>query len=74
MTSPQFDQLRQTLALQVKVARKARKLNQEELADLAEVDRTYVSQIERAVNNPSLLVIFKLATALDVEVVELLRD
>ncbi len=66
--------MRLTLALQVKVARKARKLNQEELADLAEVDRTYVSQIERAVNNPSLLVIFKVATALGVEVADLLRS
>jgi len=49
-------------------------VSQEQLAFDAEIDRTYVSQIERSVINPSLLVLHKVATALEVTVVELLKD
>ncbi|WP_422185856.1 helix-turn-helix domain-containing protein [Aquabacterium commune] len=38
------------------------------------MDRTYVSQIERAVGNPSLLVLCKLAAILEVDAVELLSS
>ena len=46
-------------------------LSQEELAFRAELDRTYISQIERGVSNPSLLVMLKIATVLKVEMVDL---
>jgi transcriptional regulator with XRE-family HTH domain len=36
------------------------------------VDRTYVSQIERAVGNPSLLVLCKLGAILEADVLDLL--
>ena len=49
-------------------------MSQEQLAFDAEIDRTYVSQIERSVINPSLLVLHKVANALGVSVVELLND
>lgn len=51
-----------------------RNLSQEDLADLAEIDRTYVSQIERAVGNPSLGVMVKVAVALNVHVTDLLNS
>lgn len=38
---------------------------------LAELDRTYVSGIERGERNPSLTNLLKLATALDIQVSEL---
>ena len=38
----------------------------------AETDRTYVSQIERAVINPSLLILHKIAKVLGVGVVDML--
>ena len=44
-----FDSFQLTLSSNVKAARKARGLSQEKLALEAEVDRTYVSQIERAI-------------------------
>jgi len=47
-------------------------LSQEELALNADVDRTYVSQIERAIGNPSLLVLCKLGTVLGVDIRDLL--
>ena len=43
----------------------AKGLTQEQLALEAEVDRTYVSQIERCLKNPSLLILHRLAKALD---------
>ena len=50
----------------------ARGLEQERLALDAGVDRTVVSKIERAVTNPSLEILLRLANHLDVEVGQLL--
>lgn len=61
------------LAKNIKAFRLENQLSQEELADRAELDRTYVSQLERAKCNPSLLVLSKVADSLGVEVVDLLR-
>lgn len=47
--------------------RNAASLSQEALALEADVDRTFVSQIERGIRQPSLATIFKLAAALDVK-------
>ena len=55
----------------VKALRRAMSLSQEDLALQAEVDRTYVSQIERAVGNPSVLVLFKISEVLGVELAAL---
>lgn len=41
-------------------------LSQEELAHRSSIDRTYLSDIERGLRNPTLLVICDLATALQV--------
>lgn len=49
----------------------ARGLSQEALAHDAEVDRTYVSGIEREGFNPSLDILCRLATVLEVDIVEL---
>jgi len=53
-----------------KVLRRLRKeagLTQEKLGFEAEVERNFVSLIERGVNQPTIRVIFKLAAALNVE-------
>jgi transcriptional regulator with XRE-family HTH domain len=47
--------------------REARGLSQEALALSASVDRTFVSQIERAIRQPTLTTLWKLAKALDVQ-------
>jgi len=47
--------------------------SQEALAHACDLDRTYVSAIERSVWNVSLANIERLATALDVEAWELLQ-
>jgi len=47
--------------------REARGLSQEALALSASVDRTFVSQIERAIRQPTLTTLWKLARALDIQ-------
>jgi transcriptional regulator with XRE-family HTH domain len=61
------------LAANIKLARDTLGLTQEELAFRAGIDRTYASQIERGIANPSLAVICALADALDCPYQDLLK-
>lgn len=61
----------QVLGGNVKTLRHKLGISQEELAFRAELDRTYISQIERGVSNPSVFVLLKVANVLDVELREL---
>jgi len=49
-------------------------LSQEGLADLAGMHRTYVSEIERGLRNPSFRNLFKLAVALDIPLSDLIAQ
>lgn len=62
-----YEYIRQVLAKNLRRARDSHSLSQEDLALISDVHRTYVSQIERAVGNPSLLVLCKLAKTLKTE-------
>lgn len=64
---------RKTFGLRLRELRLARGLSQESLAELAKLDRTYVSSCERGHRNISLENIYRLASALGVEPAELLR-
>ena len=48
-------------------------ISQEELADRAELDRTYVSSVERGLRNATLESIVTLAQALEVDPGELVK-
>ena len=61
------------LAKNVKRYRKQLGLSQEELAFECEIDRTYISKLERGIANPSLLILTQLAKVLKVDVVDLLK-
>jgi transcriptional regulator with XRE-family HTH domain len=52
------------VALNVRAARKAIGLSQEELAHEADLDRTYISQVERRQRNLTISVLARIATAL----------
>jgi transcriptional regulator with XRE-family HTH domain len=64
--------------LRVRVGRRLRRLrhqrnlSQERLAERAGLSYKFVGEIERGVGNPTILTLARLATALDVDVVELL--
>jgi transcriptional regulator with XRE-family HTH domain len=45
--------------------RQSARLSQEELADRAGIHRTYVSQIERGLKSPTIVMLLKLSKALD---------
>jgi transcriptional regulator with XRE-family HTH domain len=58
----------------VRRLRKERKLTQEQLAMETEIDLTYLGGIERGRRNPSLVVLGRLASALEVHPRDLLDD
>lgn len=62
------------LARNIKAARGLLGWSQEELADRAEIDRTYISGVERQVRNPTITVVAKLAKALGTNTADLLTD
>ena len=66
-----FRSLGTLLGKRVRALRKEMGISQEELAFRAEIDRTYISQIERGIGNPSLLVLFKIGGVLGVTVPDL---
>ena len=54
--------------------RLAKEISQENLALLAEVDRSYVGRVERGDNNVAILTLSKLAFAMDITLVELMQE
>ena len=57
----------------VRAERERKGLSQEELGFEAELDRTYVSGIERGVRNPTVVTVRRLASALGIAPSRLLR-
>ena len=60
-------------ALNLKAMRQAKGLSQEELAHQADIDRTYVSSLERCIYSASIDVVERLAVVLGVEASDLLN-
>lgn len=58
-------EIREILAVNLKRARKTKRLSQEELADRVGIDRTYVSALERQLYAASIDLVARLAEALD---------
>lgn len=65
--------LRQLFATNLRRLRHERKVSQEQLAHDAEVDRAYLSRVERAVTYVGLEIIEKLAEILEVDPAEFFR-
>ncbi len=53
--------------------RSNRAFSQDKLAEIADLDRTYISGIERGVRNPGIKTVIRIAHALDVSVGELCK-
>lgn len=58
----------------VRVIRLSKKMSQEELAERANVHRTYIGMIERGEKNITLKNIQKIANALEVQIGELMKE
>ncbi len=66
--------LRRIVGTNVRYWRVKRGFSQEELAFRSDLHRTYVSAVERGIRNPTVLILGKMAAALDVRPVLLLDD
>jgi transcriptional regulator with XRE-family HTH domain len=64
--------IREVFARNLRKQRQAAKLSQEELAHRAEIDRTYISALERSIYAASIDVVDRLATVLGVQASDLL--
>lgn len=51
-----------------------KKFSQEKLAEFAGLHKNYIGAIERAEKNPSILVLYKIANALNISLSDLLKD
>jgi transcriptional regulator with XRE-family HTH domain len=58
--------IKEKFGIRLKQLREERKLSQEQLANLSNIDRTYIPDIEKGRRNVSIVVVDKLARALDV--------
>lgn len=65
-------QIRAVFAENLRRARRAIGLSQEELAYRAEIDRTYISALERGVYSATIDIVDRLAVSLGVEAADLL--
>lgn len=66
--------IKQKFGNKIKELRKSKNLSQEKLANLAEIDRTYLPTIEKGLRNVSIEVIEKLAIALEVGIKDLFDE
>lgn len=64
----------ETFGRTLQEARKDKGWSQEKLAEMADLDRTYISSVERGHRNISIINIYKLAQALDVIPSSLLQN
>lgn len=62
--------IKQEFGKRLNQIRKEKKISQERLAELSELNRPYISAIEQGKRNVSLEVIEKLAQALEIEINE----
>ena len=69
-----MESLGAAVGVAIRTRRTAMGLSQEQLGEIAGLDRTYISGVERGVRNPTLRIIEHLATALGVTTVELFSE
>lgn len=66
--------VRRRIGLNLKRLREGLGISQWELADRSGLHRTYVSGVERGVRNPTITVLEKLASGLEVKMADLVGD
>ena len=66
--------IKQEFGKRLNQLRKEKKMSQEQLAELSELNRPYISAIEQGKRNVSIEVIEKLAQALEIEIREFFKS
>lgn len=72
--SPGVNHLRKQVGRRVKALRLARKLTQEQLGERASLSYKFVGEIERGIGNPTIETLANIATALGVNIVDLVNE
>lgn len=57
----------------LRTLREGTNLSQEKLAEYCDLDRTYISMLERGLRQPTITTLFKIADALDISPSELVK-
>ncbi|HTQ32235.1 MAG TPA: helix-turn-helix transcriptional regulator [Opitutaceae bacterium] len=68
---PKREPVLRKLGQKVREKREIRNLSQEDLAEHADLDRTYIGGIERGERNPTIISVLRIAKALKASVSEL---
>ncbi len=71
MSDIQDIEILKNLGTKLKSLRLKKNISQEKFAELTDLDRTYISGLERGLRNPSFLILKRLAKSLDVNPGEL---
>ena len=66
--------LEKALAVVIFKHRKEKKLSQEKLAELSNIHRTYISQIERSLKSPTIGTVFSICKALEINTSSLIKE
>lgn len=66
--------LNKRIGKNVKELRNKRSLTQQQLANMSNLHRNYICNLEKGIVNPSLASLKKISTALDVEIKEVIKD
>ncbi|MBG0782540.1 MAG: helix-turn-helix transcriptional regulator [Bacteroidales bacterium] len=66
--------IRITIGQRIKVLRKAKGISQEALANIAEIDRTYMTSVENGKRNISIINLEKIINALQLSIAEFFND
>jgi transcriptional regulator with XRE-family HTH domain len=73
-TQNQNDPTLAAIGAAIRRIRTGKGMSQEGLALLADVDRTYIGNVERGQSNVAVLVLFRIAKALDTSLTLLLKE
>jgi transcriptional regulator with XRE-family HTH domain len=66
--------LNQIIGENIKTLRQEKKMSQESLAGIAEIDRRYIQSIEKGKRNISLTTLYKISKALDIKMSKILEN
>lgn len=62
-----------TIASRIKAAREERQISQQKLADMSGLHRTYISMVERSEKNITVVGLNKIAEALNIKIIDLIK-
>ncbi len=72
--SPNTDCIRYEIGSRIKQLRIKKGLSQEKLAELAELNMSYIGQVERGEKNPSVETVYRICRAMDADMSQLFKN